>query len=85
MTPLSLAIHGAFLAIKRQSWPYFTRQNDHPRKLQRRGHKVKSDLGEERPERAEQGGVIQLQQYDSDPKSREQIAHEVGACALQPI
>jgi hypothetical protein len=80
MTRSRLAIHGSFLAINHQSW-----QNDHPRELQSRGHKVKSDPGEEGPESTEQGGVIQLQQYDSDPKSREQIAHEVGACALQPI
>jgi hypothetical protein len=49
-------IFGRSTAHFYQSLPYFRRQNNHPRKLHDRGHKVKSDPGEERPECAEQGG-----------------------------
>jgi hypothetical protein len=68
-----------------RSLPCFRRQNNHPRKLQDRGNKVKSDPGEERPECAEQGGIVQLQQCDSDPESPEQISHKVRTRALQPV
>jgi len=59
-----------FQQIDRQSLPWLRRPNN-PRKLQDRGNEVKSDPSEERPECAEQGGVVQLQQCDSNPESPE--------------
>ena len=55
----------------------FRRHQNNSHKLKHCGGKLENDYGEEWRERAENGGIVQLQYRHCGPKNAEQIKHEV--------
>jgi hypothetical protein len=64
---------------KFQAIALFRRHQNNAHKLKHCGGKLENDYGEEWRERAENGGIVQLQYRHRGPKSAEQIKHE--ACS----
>ena len=60
----------------------FGRHQNNAHKLKHCGGKLENDYGEEWRERAEDGGIVQLQYRHRDPNNAEQIKHEVRSTSV---